>query len=68
MDLDSYIRDELGLDLTSMSERQLEKLCEDRGYEVAKDEMNEETGKPLVFTHQDYVDAARQCLSIQWFA
>jgi len=67
IDIDSYIRDELGLDLESMSERELEQVCEDRGYEMVKDEIDEDTGKLLISSHDDYVDAAKQCLSIQWF-
>lgn len=67
IDIDSYIRDKLGLDLSSMSEEQLEKVCEDRGYEMAKDEIDNDTGIPLIFTHDDYIEAAKQCLSIDWF-
>ena len=63
IDIDSYIRDKLGLDLSSMSEEQLEKVCEDRGYEMAKDEIDNDTGIPLIFTHDDYIEAAKQCRS-----
>ena len=53
------------MDLTTMSDEELEDICAERGFELIKDELDEETGELIVFTRDDYIDAARQCLLIE---
>lgn len=52
------------IDLEDMSDEELEEICISRGFELVR-EFNATTGKPLVYTHQDYVDAASECLQIE---
>lgn len=47
-----------------MTKEELERICVERGFELIKDEIDEETGLPIVSTHQDHVDAAWQCLQL----
>jgi hypothetical protein len=57
-------RHDLERRLQAMSDEDLEQLCIERGFELIKDEIDEETGLPVVSTHQDFVDAAWQCLQM----
>ena len=50
--------------LADMSDEELEEICTSRGFELVK-EVDETTGEPAVYTHQDYVDAANECLQIE---
>lgn len=50
--------------LKGMSDAQLEQICIERGFELITDELDEETGLPVVSTHQDYIDAAIQCIQM----
>jgi hypothetical protein len=52
--------DEPELDLESMSNTELERICLERGFELVRDYSQ---GGEL--THEDYVDAARRCLAIE---
>ncbi|KAG7355574.1 hypothetical protein IV203_000260 [Nitzschia inconspicua] len=52
-------------ELQSMSEKQLEDICIQRGFELLKDEVNATTGELYELTHQDYVEAAMKCLAIE---
>jgi hypothetical protein len=51
-------------DLESMTNEELEEICTSRGFELVK-ETNEETGETKVYSHDDYVHAAKQCLEIE---
>ena len=55
---------ELERELQDMTKEELERICLERGFELIKDEIDEETGLPIVSTHQDHVDAAWQCLQL----
>ena len=44
------------IDLDSLSNPELEEICALRGFELVKEG---------VFSHDDYVEAARQCLAIE---
>ena len=55
---------ELERQLQGMTKEELEQICVDRGFELIKDEIDVETGLPIVSTHQDHVDAAWQCLQL----
>ena len=50
--------------LDDMTDIELEKICTSRGFELVR-EYNATTGEPLEYTHQDYVDAASECLQIE---
>jgi len=56
---------EFGMDLHNMTESELEKICTDLGFALQKDIVDDATGEVIVFSHGDYVEAARQCLSIE---
>ena len=47
------------IDLHALSDAELEEICAVRGFELLHGEEN------TVFTHDDYVEAARQCLAIE---
>ncbi|KAL7548808.1 hypothetical protein ACHAWF_017343 [Thalassiosira exigua] len=47
-----------------MTDGDLEEICTSRGFELVK-ELDESTGEPLVYSHQDYIDAASGCLQIE---
>lgn len=51
-------------DLEEMSDEELEEICTSRGFELVR-EVDEVTGEPVVYSHQDYVDAASECLQIE---
>jgi maleate cis-trans isomerase len=55
---------ELERKLQQMTKDELERICTERGFELITDELDDETGQPIVSTHQDYVDAAWQCLQM----
>jgi hypothetical protein len=44
------------IELDSLSDQELEEICTLRGFELVKEG---------VFSHDDYVEAARQCLAIE---
>ena len=51
-------------DLESMTNEELEEMCTSRGFELVR-EVDAQTGEPIVYTHQDFVDAASECLQIE---
>ena len=44
--------------LEDMSNEELEEICTSRGFELVREDA-------VVYTHQDYVDAAMECLQIE---
>ena len=46
------------IDLVDLSDEDLEKICTSRGFDLVREEGQ-------VYTHQDYVDAASECLQIE---
>ena len=50
--------------LENLTDEQLEEICTLRGFELVR-ELNATTGDPLIYSHQDYVDAASECLQIE---
>ena len=50
-------------DLETMSDAELEAICTNLGFVVI--DQDPETGHPIQLTHTDYVEAARQCLTIE---
>ena len=52
-------------DLQAMEDVELEQICTNLGFALQKDIVDDATGELIVFTHDDYVEAARQCLSIE---
>jgi hypothetical protein len=44
------------IDLDSLSDLELEEICSLRGFELVKED---------ILSHDDYVEAARQCLAIE---
>ena len=46
------------IDLVDMTDEEMEEICTSRGFELVR-----EDGQ--VYTHQDYVDAASECLQIE---
>lgn len=51
--------------LYTMTDSELERICHEMGFDLIRDELDEETGEKITFSHEDYVEAARQCLSIR---
>ena len=43
-----------------MTDEELEEICTSRGFELVRDDDD-----TIVYTHQDYVDAANECLQIE---
>jgi hypothetical protein len=56
---------EFGIDLHALSKEELEKICTSRGFELITNIIDDATGEVMQLTHDDYVEAARQCLSIE---
>lgn len=54
-----------GMDLHSLSDEELETICSVRGFELYEGEINEDTGNEFEFSHEDYVEAAKQCLAVE---
>lgn len=52
--------------LEDMTNFQLESICTNRGFELQIGELKDErNGQPLNWTHNDYVEAAQQCLDVE---
>ena len=51
--------DEEYYNLEDMSNEELEEICTSRGFELVRED------DAAVYTHQDYVDAAMECLQIE---
>ena len=56
--------DEQEVDLASLTDEELEEICTSRGFEVVK-EKDEETGEFKKYSHEDYINAAKQCLDME---
>lgn len=52
------------IDLASLTNEELEEICTSRGFEVVK-EKDEETGEFKKYSHEDYINAAKQCLDME---
>uniref|UniRef100_A0A7S2ED33 Uncharacterized protein n=1 Tax=Ditylum brightwellii TaxID=49249 RepID=A0A7S2ED33_9STRA len=52
------------VDLNDLSNAELEAICTDRGFELVR-ETDDGTNESYTYTHEDYIDAARQCLQIE---
>ncbi|GFH45576.1 hypothetical protein CTEN210_02050 [Chaetoceros tenuissimus] len=52
------------VDLASLTDEELEEICTSRGFEVVK-EKDEETGEFKKYSHEDYINAANQCLDME---
>lgn len=60
-----YYEDEVEfVDLAELSDAELENICITRGFELIPN-TDPDTGEILVFTHDDYVEAAQQCLEVE---
>lgn len=62
---EAAVEHEFGIDLYALTETELEQICTDLGFALQKDVLDDTTGEVIVFSHSDYVEAARQCLSIE---
>ena len=47
-----------------MTKEELEEICTSRGFELVK-EQDKESGEMATYSHDDYVNAAKQCLEIE---
>lgn len=56
--------DDVGFVFEKMSKEELEAICTNRGFELVK-ETDSETGKPVEYALQDFIEAAQQCLAIE---
>ena len=54
-DVDKYYN------LEEMTDEELEEICTSRGFELVRDDDDD----TVIYTHQDYVDAANECLQIE---
>ena len=52
-------------DLTAMTDNELEQICVTRGFTILRDAIDPDTGKSYDLSHDDFVEAARQCLEIE---
>lgn len=52
-------------ELTAMTDDELEQICVTRGFTILRDAIDPATGKPYDLSHDDFVEAARQCLEIE---
>jgi len=52
------------VDLHALSNDELVAICTDRGFELVTD-VDDATGEPLSYSHDDYVDAAHECLQLE---
>ena len=52
------------VNLQDLNNTELENICTSRGFELIP-EVDPNTGEPLEFTHDDYVEAAQQCLDVE---
>eukprot|EP00555_Chaetoceros_dichaeta_P008244 CAMPEP_0198274032 /NCGR_PEP_ID=MMETSP1447-20131203/58897_1 /TAXON_ID=420782 /ORGANISM="Chaetoceros dichaeta, Strain CCMP1751" /LENGTH=317 /DNA_ID=CAMNT_0043967979 /DNA_START=1 /DNA_END=954 /DNA_ORIENTATION=+ len=50
--------------LQTLTDVELEQMCTSRGFELVKD-TDKETGEAKEYSHNDYVDAAKQCLDME---
>ena len=55
--------DEEYYNLEAMTNEELEEICTSRGFELVREQ--DENEDEVVYTHQDYIDAATECLQIE---
>jgi len=53
-----------GINLRDLSDEELEAICTSRGFEVVR-EIDDASGEPISYSHDDFVDAARECLDLE---
>jgi hypothetical protein len=53
-----------GQDLHELSDGDLENICTSRGFQLVR-EVDDATGELYVYSHEDFIDAARQCLQME---
>ena len=56
--------DDYEAELVDLTDEELEQICTSRGFELVH-EVDANTGELETYTHQDYVDAASECLQIE---
>lgn len=52
------------INLLEMSNEELEAICTSRGFELVRD-IDENTGEAISYSHEEYVDAAKECLNLE---
>lgn len=52
-------------ELIAMTDEELEQICVSRGFEIARDQVDPATGLPYEIGHEDFVEAAKTCISIE---
>jgi len=52
------------IDLSELTNDELVAICTDRGFELVF-ELDDASEEPLEYTHEDYIDAARECLKLE---
>lgn len=52
-------------ELAAMTEDELEKICTSRGFAIVRDAIDPATGKAYDLSHEDFVNAAIECLTIE---
>lgn len=56
--------DETEINLHELTDAELEEICTSRGFELVR-EIDDATGEPISYTHDDYIDAAKECLELE---
>jgi len=56
--------EETEINLVELSDEELEAICTSRGFELVR-EIDDTSGEPISYTHDDYVDAAKECLELE---
>ena len=62
--VDAEAVDYTQVDLNTLTNDELAAICTDRGFELVF-ELDDATEESLEYTHEDYVDAARECLKLE---
>lgn len=64
---DEYSNDNIIIDLDAMTDEELKEICTSRGFELIRENLNynNDDDDDDEHTHQDYVDAARECLQVE---
>lgn len=62
--VDAEAVDYTQVDLNTLTNDELAAICTDRGFELVF-ELDDATEEALEYTHEDYVDAARECLKLE---
>lgn len=51
--------------LQAMTDKELKQLCFVRGFDIVAVDEDSETGEIHEYSHDDFVQAARQCLGVE---